>query len=595
MKKKWEKGHVGRFWNDDFKQLEFIKQPITQVEINEWVSKGYDYVKSFSGSMYDNRNPMPEWVKRFTTVVSQTEYKDMTFCFYKMKTLEIMPEHVDHFRTYMKITGAQYEDVCRMLVMLEDWKPGHYLEIDGTAITDWIAGDYFIWDSNVPHAAANIGVDDRYTLQITMTKIKPNDYLNLHWYNIPNEPTLQRSTSSLMLESLKVTERSADPTIIYTFNSHIKPLEKMEHDKTTVTQLNEKGLNIYLTEPLCSYLYGSVQREPPFGTIHNMWWYSEFNKDVDIHKLRAEELDSIVTYIKNNDLTNVTVYTCDYDVDKYYPYYKTYMKLSYKDLFVRTVPMTALLNLEPRNEFTRKFMCLNWRYTSHRHLIAAMVLPKSALGTWYYRADLETIHKDDWYNVFEWMHNERFKPMFDSVVAGINYLNKNAPMEIDMGIGKAVNITHKYFMDYFPSPGTIYDAMNNRDIDKKLLEEKFQDIFCDIVTESRFAQPTGNYSEKVYHPIRYMKPFVLVSSPKSLQALKEQGFKTFSDFWDESYDDEFDHNERLLKIFNVIEFIDSKTIEELRDMYAQMQSILEHNYNLLNTTILPEQGITWKN
>ena len=34
-------------------------------------------------------------------------------------------------------------------------------------IVNWKSGDYFIWGGKVPHMAANIGVEDRYTLQIT--------------------------------------------------------------------------------------------------------------------------------------------------------------------------------------------------------------------------------------------------------------------------------------------------------------------------------------------------------------------------------------------------------------------------------------------
>ena len=184
-KHKWFKGHIGRFWNlNDVKNLNFVKQPITQEEVDNWVDKGYDYVKSFTGSMYDNRNPMPDWVSNFAGLF---DYKNLTYTFYKMQTLEIMPEHVDHYRTYMRLNSAKYEDVVRILIMLEDWKPGHYLEIDGVGIVNWIAGDYFVWESDCPHAASNIGVEDRYTLQITAEKINSSDiWRSLHWYNIPD-------------------------------------------------------------------------------------------------------------------------------------------------------------------------------------------------------------------------------------------------------------------------------------------------------------------------------------------------------------------------------------------------------------------------
>jgi len=75
----------------------------------------------------------------------------------------------------------------------------------------------------------------------------------------------------------------------------------------------------------------------------------------------------------------------------------------------------------------------------------------------------------------------------------------------------------------------------------------YNDCFVDIVTESRYAQPTGNYSEKVYQPMFHKKPFVLVAPPHTLRYLKEQGFKTFDKFWDESYDKEENHQERIFK------------------------------------------------
>ena len=165
MKQRWYSGHIDKFWDNGFKEFPYSKQPVTDYEVEQWVSKGYDHVKSFTGSMYDNRNPMPDWIK----LVEQefTEFKNLTYTFYRMDTLEIMPEHSDHYRTYVKIFGAEYKNVHRILLMLEDWKPGHYLEIDGVGFVNWKSGDYFIWENSCPHAASNIGTEPRYTLQIT--------------------------------------------------------------------------------------------------------------------------------------------------------------------------------------------------------------------------------------------------------------------------------------------------------------------------------------------------------------------------------------------------------------------------------------------
>jgi len=157
-------GHIVPFWDDDFKSFNYVKQPVTDNEVTVWRSQGYDYVKSFTGSMYTNKNILPSWTYQFHDIFL---LKNQSYTFYKMQTLEIMPVHVDYYSTYISLNSAKYENICRIVVMLEDWKAGHYLEVDGNAYVNWKAGDYFSWKSDCPHAASNIGIEDRYTLQIT--------------------------------------------------------------------------------------------------------------------------------------------------------------------------------------------------------------------------------------------------------------------------------------------------------------------------------------------------------------------------------------------------------------------------------------------
>jgi hypothetical protein len=65
-----------------------------------------------------------------------------------------------------KLRGQEYR-IRRALVLLEDWKSGHYLEIQGKPVVGWKAGDVVEWVYDTPHMAANLGLEDRYTLQIT--------------------------------------------------------------------------------------------------------------------------------------------------------------------------------------------------------------------------------------------------------------------------------------------------------------------------------------------------------------------------------------------------------------------------------------------
>lgn len=570
----WQRGHIGRFWDDGYKNLEYTRQSVTYEEIEEWKSKGYDYVKSYTGMMYDNRNPMPEWVEQLKTMFP---YDDMTFTFYKMQTLEIMPEHSDHYRTYTRLHNAEYKNVKRILVMLEDWKPGHYLEVNGVGVVNWIAGDYFMWDSDCPHAASNIGIEDRYTLQITCTDNTKDTWTSLHWYNIPGlvhkkssfDPSMTRILSSIYSELEK-------PMYIYMYNQHIFELEKITHAPDAIDHLNNVGLDIYLVEPLCSYKPHQFHD----GRInHTFSFYSEFDSKENMKDLMAAELDSIQLYIRNNKLTNVTVHTCDYNVEKFYSYYSSDMKLITDDLFVKSIHRIIPKNDYEVNNFTKKFISANWRYTLHRHLIAMHLANKPVHLSWYFRSDFGAVAISKWYNLIE--NNTDFNSL--NLLRGIERLNKTSPLNLDLNITEAVSFSNTREMQYYPT-NVIYDHLGkdiaNNNNSNNSLEIFYKDIFCDVVTESRFAQPTGNYSEKVYQPMFYKKPFILVAPPETLKYLKEQGFKTFSDFWDEGYDEIWEHDKRLQAIFDIIDLIDKNSIDELKMMYSKMHDILEHNYNL---------------
>ena len=82
--------------------------------------------------------------------------------------------------------------------------------------------------------------------------------------------------------------------------------------------------------------------------------------------------------------------------------------------------------------------------------------------------------------------------------------------------------------------------------------------YLSIVTESIFFQirengnnepeaefPTGYLSEKIWKPIGHCQPFILAGPAKSLEYIKSLGFKTFSPFIDERYDDCIDDDKRL--------------------------------------------------
>lgn len=567
--RKWKKGHIEPFWSEeDYKTLDYKKQPITEDEVESWKRQGYDYVKSFTGSMYGSDRPIdPKWTDKLHGAFNLT---GQTYTFYKMQTLEIMPTHIDRYKKYIELTGTSPVWIRRVLIMLEDWKPGHYLEIDNTGITNWRAGDYFVWENYVPHAASNIGTEDRYTLQITGEEWPDDIWTQLYYFNIPSLPFKKNSEHVEIQLLKKELSNQNKPSFVYPYNGNIKELENIKHDPLVVEELNKTGIDIYLMEPLCSYTIDSRQ--------HTVQFYSEFPGDVDRKTLRAEELDSIQKYMQSNNLNNVTVKTCDYKVLNHYPHYHEacLMKLECDDLFLKTVDYNDEFYLDVPPKFTKKFINLNWRYCLHRHLIAAWIAPlNNSYCSWYFTTNLVSMTKEIWYDLEEWKNNH--KEMHDRMIAGLNFLNINAPLNVDLDVIEATPV-HKN--DFKLLPYDTIDIYKAQQKPKFKIKDFYKDVFCDIVTESRFAQPTANYSEKVMQAMIHKKPFILVAPPYTLQYLQEQGFKTFGQFWDESYDVETDHQKRLLKILNVIDFVDAMTFKLLETIYKDMQPIIEHNYQL---------------
>jgi hypothetical protein len=159
----FKKGSIKNNWPEKF-DFEWLRQPIKDSETAEWDSKGY-IVKNYTGLMYDNKNPMPEWI--FNIGSNFPELKNKTYTIYKMTTCEIMPTHIDHFETYGRLFSVEKSKVFRVIVFLKDWSPGHYFEISNQGIVNWKKGDWIMWSNEEPHAASNIGLESRYTLQIT--------------------------------------------------------------------------------------------------------------------------------------------------------------------------------------------------------------------------------------------------------------------------------------------------------------------------------------------------------------------------------------------------------------------------------------------
>jgi hypothetical protein len=165
----YKRGHVTPWWDDSFKQLDYQYIPIKNTDDEErWRKEGYTNV-TLNGALYAMPRPMPDYATPFTRLF---KWDNVGIGFFRMNTLDMFPLHQDHYTSYKKLFDiTDTSTIWRCIVFLEDWKSGHYLEVDGDPIVGWKRGDYVMWNYDATHFAGNFGTEPRYTMQITGTQI----------------------------------------------------------------------------------------------------------------------------------------------------------------------------------------------------------------------------------------------------------------------------------------------------------------------------------------------------------------------------------------------------------------------------------------
>lgn len=80
---------------------------------------------------------------------------------------QTIPTHFDTFYQFSKKVNCDKFAVCRLNFFLEDWKSGHYFEIDNEPYVKWKKLNFKIIRYGQPHLSGNMGMDPKYTMQIT--------------------------------------------------------------------------------------------------------------------------------------------------------------------------------------------------------------------------------------------------------------------------------------------------------------------------------------------------------------------------------------------------------------------------------------------
>jgi hypothetical protein len=109
----------------------------------------------------------------------------------------------------------------------------------------------------------------------------------------------------------------------------------------------------------------------------------------------------------------------------------------------------------------------------------------------------------------------------------------------------------------------------------------YQNSLVSIVTETNFDLPELTLTEKSFKPAKEKHPFMIMGVTGCLKAIRDFGFKTFGEFWDESYDDIGDPYIRMNAILKVCDDISRWDEHKIRDFKTKVKPILDHNYEAL--------------
>lgn len=392
---------------------------------------------------------------------------------------------------------------------------------------------------------------------------KDNFKQGLFWRNLPIKnkdkfPKFLDSGNDYILNNTKT------PFIIFTGTGSIN-FSELDWPKAKSKLRKCKDLSIFIFEPLTYYIAG--KKPKGYHSTHPEIHYKHQEY------IRSIELDCILDFIEDIGI-KVTVYTTDYRSSYFLEkFYKKYLTIKCLDSFIRQGHFTKKMELNKKGVIKKTFFCANNRYSPHRHLIMAFLANKKGNYTWHFIINCDLRKKS-------WLENDLIPWRY--IRYGETILNKNY-FYISDKLKDRLIVEH---VDHFYYPVGL-------SLEYELVYEKgINDCFCAVIGETRFAQPTANISEKTLYAMGYSTPFIIVGPPFTLEYLKKLGFKTFSHWWDESYDQEENHTQRLLKIFETIDYINRLSIPKQREIYKEMKLVLKHNKDLFksfssNKQILP--------
>ena len=213
-------------------------------------------------------------------------------------------------------------------------------------------------------------------------------------------------------------------------------------------------------------------------------------------------------------------------------------------------------NNKPRS---KKFICINRNWKHHRFLLYIYLHKNDLLKHFYFSFPKESpTRPGEIFHDIAIQAETRYR--IGITMDDINAAYDALPLVVDT--------------DDFSG----LDWNNNRQ-----LRPYYEDSYVSLVPETFYSEQSIFPTEKVFRPMSFTQPFVVLSNAGYLKELRATGVKTFSDLIDESYDNITSDSDRLKAVLQQIKDMCSWPNEKFDQLLASSRGICEDNYNLVSS------------
>jgi hypothetical protein len=143
------------------------------------------------------------------------------------------------------------------------------------------------------------------------------------------------------------------------------------------------------------------------------------------------------------------------------------------------------------------------------------------------------------------------------------------------------NVYLKYCSD-FKNKNFKDASLEEKSLDTLFVMPSLQNSLVYIVTETVGDYPYQFITEKTWKAMLTGVPFMIVGAKHTIKKLNEFGFKTFNDFWDESYDDLDLVTDRIERIVGQLKILSRLSKDQQQDLKKSLIPTIVHNQKHLS-------------